>query len=324
MNRRIRSLNYFASPPRRGRARNEHSQARIKLLWKGAKPWWGAMRRGFLAVGAGVALAAAAAPVRAESEEAKPAVLISNNLSVVRLDRPFLGGPAEPRCVRFRIAAARRVELVVATTGLGRSRLADGRQGCPPLDGTQWADRLLVPLDGAFHARTLALRLDPELAETAELAEGEIVAVDQSGNRATASLKAGPNPSSSLWTAFTWFLGLLAPVLIGAGVAELVRREQSRKSELVALDSFRELQGTRITAACEEIKTVLDAEHMERPGQLIYDILNKYKILESLPRVTRRKMTAYCRANQTSAIVQLMRKEFPICDEDLAAFGRRG
>ncbi|HEX8063986.1 MAG TPA: hypothetical protein VF535_12310 [Allosphingosinicella sp.] len=281
------------------------------------------MRRNRPALGAGLALALSPAPAHSETEAAKPAVLISNNLSVVRLRQPFFGGPFEPRCLRFRITSARKVRLTVSTIGLGRSRLAGGGQGCPPLDGAAWADRLFVSLDGSFHARTLALRVDPALAQTAELAEGEIVAVDEAGNRASAALKAGPNPPSSLWTAFTWFLGLLAPILVGGIATEGFRRRQSWNSEKEALDSFRELRGTSIAVACEEIKIVLEAEHMERPGQMIYDILNKHGILESLPRSTRRKMTDYCRANQTSAIVQLMRKQFPMCEEDLTASGPR-
>jgi hypothetical protein len=270
------------------------------------------MRRGLLAIGAGLVLSGNGATVAASPPDSPAAgVIFSNNPSIVRLEE---GGRDEPRCVRFQIAAARPVRLLVATAGLGDSRLADGTGGCPGLASARWAHRLFVSLDGSFRPRALALQLDPRLAETTEPAQGEIIAVDQAGNRATLSLKAGPNPPPSLWTAFTWFLGLLSPILIGAIIAEAGRRFQIRNAERLTLDNLRELQGRSISTACEEIKAVLEAEHMERPGQMVYDILNKHKILESLPRSTRRKMAAYCRANQMNDIVAVMKKEFPMCD----------
>lgn len=229
----------------------------------------------------------------------------------------MLGGPSEPRCILFRVTALRASPaLRITTAGLGASQVAEtSGNACPALDGEHWKSQLAVSLLGR-ESRLIAVKIDPRLAGSEDLADGQIVAFDWAGGRESASIKIGAAKTSPLYTAFQWFLGLLAPAIIAFAAGQLAIKLQKRRSERETFDAFRELQAAKIAKACAELGLAF-ASAMDRPGQFAYQILLQNGVLDSLPAPERRTLTRYCRKDDKTGIVIEMHRHFPGCRDSL-------
>jgi len=260
---------------------------------------------------AGFATAAAAAPNSIS-------ILISGNPSSVRLERPLFGSPIYPPCILFRVTALRASPtLRITTVGLGASQVAEASgNACPARDGEHWRSQLPVSLLGR-ETRLMALKVDPRLARSEDLADGQIVVFDWAGGRESASIKIGATKTSALFTAFQWFLGLLVPAIIAFALGQLAIKLQKRRSERETFDAFRELQAAKIAKACAEL-SVAFASNMDHPGQFAYQVLLQNGVLDSLPAPERRTLTRYCRKDDKTGIVVEMHRHFPSCRDSLS------
>ncbi|HEY0314466.1 MAG TPA: hypothetical protein VGC56_18480 [Allosphingosinicella sp.] len=220
-------------------------------------------------------------------------------------------------CLFFDVAATRPDTLLVFSRGLGTSPVAVAPQGnCPP-PGKAWKQRAALRFARPFVFTRLAVQLEPSVLRSGAAVQGDVVALNSRGQAAIAPVSIAGVPESVPLTAAKWFFGLLAPALLTAAIGFAAARAKQWKDERDMLASFLQLEDEKIGQAGDELKAVLHAEHMEKPGQLAYEILAKHEILGALPRRPRKKIVSSCRNGHLTVLVNELRMWMPALAEKL-------